>query len=238
MKELLIGGLVLAAVSPSAADEIWEPDWIMIRDKDGVTVSRRQGAPGELPTVRATTSLEAGLLEVLAVLRDDDRRVEWLARCVDARLLERKSRWHSINYSRMSAWPFRDRDVVVETQASIGPGGDTAMVRMQSIKSALARPVEGVVRMPALIGHYRLEAEGPTRTRVEYQLAIDLGGRVSGRIARLAHENLPLETIRNLRDHVPAVRASYSELIAGWAAELPGFIGGSPQEDDFSKQSD
>jgi hypothetical protein len=47
-----------------------------------------------------------------------------------------------------------------------------------------------------------------------------------------------LETIQNLRDHIPTARASYAELVAGWAAELPTLDAGSTQVDDFSKQSD
>ena len=238
MRSLLIVVGALAIGGAGTADEIPDPEWIVVRETDSILVSRRGDAPGELPVVRAAGLVDAGLLEVLAVLRDDDRRSEWLARCVEARLLERADRWHSINYSRMSAWPFRDRDVIVETHVSIGAGGDSAMVRMQSIESPLAQPVDGVVRMPEMIAHYRLRAEGEARTRIEYQLAIDLGGRVPRRIARLAHENLPLETIQNLRDHIPTARASYAELVAGWAAELPTLDAGSTQVDDFSKQSD
>lgn len=235
---LVCVGVALAISGPGAADPGAEPGWTVLRQEDGVVVSRRNGTAGELPVVRATTTLEAGLLETLAVLRDDERRPEWMARCVEARLLERQDRWRSINYSRMSAWPFQDRDVVVATRASIGSGGDTALVQMQSIDSDLARPVDGVVRMPELIGHYRLEAEGEARTRLEYQLATDFGGRLPRRIARRSLEKSAFDTVRNLRDHVPGVRASYAELVAGWAAELPGSIDGTAREDDFSRQSD
>jgi hypothetical protein len=238
LKSLLTFAVALALGGAGAADEIPEPEWVLVRETDGLTVSRRDGGPGELPAIRATASVDASILEILAVLRDDDRRSEWLARCVDARLLERSDRWHSINYSRMSAWPFQDRDVVVETHSSIGTRGETAMVRMQSIESPLAEPVDGVVRMPRMVGHYRLQAEGNGRTLVEYQMAIDLGGRVSRRIARLANEDLPLETLRNLRAHLPAVRESYAELVAGWAAEMPASSARPRQLDDISKQSD
>ena len=50
-------------------------------------------------------------------------------------------------------------------------------------------------------------------TRVEYQIDVDLGGRVPGFIARYVSEEMPLNTVRGLRAQVAKTRGQYDAFI-------------------------
>jgi hypothetical protein len=76
--------------------------------------------------------------------------------------------------------------------------------------------VAGVVRMPLLEGHYDLVAETPTRTRVEYRMRLELGGRLPGWIERAASEDMPFETLTGLRRQVEKTRDLYGDFVAGF----------------------
>ena len=177
--------------------------------------------------MRATASIDASVLEILAVLQDSPRRIEWMARCVESVEIQRIDLFNGLYYSRMAAWPFDDRDVVVAIETSVGNDASSATVRMVSVESELMGPVEGVVRMPAFAGHYRLtqlDTAGSPSTLVEYELAIEFGGGLSGRIAQLAREDIPFETLLNLRTHVPDTRDEYAKLVARWRKDLPSLL--------------
>ncbi|MBW2716312.1 MAG: hypothetical protein JRD03_09555, partial [Deltaproteobacteria bacterium] len=84
--------------------------------------------------------------------------------------------------------------------------GSDVRIYMHDTTSELMPPVDGVVRVPLIESFYHLVAEGPRQTRVTYQVVADLGGRLPGFIARRATEDIPLDTMRNLRDFVRKIR--------------------------------
>jgi hypothetical protein len=203
------------------ADSVPNPPaqgWAEVQRRNDVVVSERQ--IDGTTQVRASTRINATPLEILAVLEDDPRRLEWMARCAETRLIERRDRWNSINYTRMSVWPFQDRDVVVETRVELAPDGQGARVRMHDIETPLQGEIRGVVRMPSLVGEFVLDAN-ETGTDIAYVLIMDFGGKVPERIERFARQFIPLETLERLREHVPAERDAYAERVAAWKRELP-----------------
>lgn len=210
---LAAAGLALL-VAPASAAEGWE----RVREQDGVLSFRGTGEGG-LPAFRAETSIDANVLQVLAVLQDDTRRPEWMARCVDAFLIEQLGRWEFVSYNRLaSVWPLSDRDVVVESTVTLDADGQRAVVAMRSIDSDVA--FEGVRRIRSLAGQYRLAAEGQRRTGVQYELVLDVGSRLPTSILSPILEAIPFDTLRNLRSHVLRTRGDYAALVAEWSAEL------------------
>ncbi len=198
--------LFVAAPSVAEPEERWEP----FRQKDGIRVSRLVDPAGP-PVSRAETEIEAGLFEVLAVLRDAPRRVEWLSRCVESRNLTEPEGGVALSYTRTrGVWPVADRDSVVRSRVRIAPEGDAAVVELESVESPLAPEVEGVVRLPHLRAAYRLREVAPGRVRVDYRNSVDLGGRVPGFVQRFVREDMPFETVRGLRAQVERTRSEYA----------------------------
>ncbi len=215
---LLLLGLLLP--SPFLADSA-EGGWAIERDEQGVRLERRsEEGPG--PRFRATAEFDAGIFEVMAVLADDERRTEWMPRCIESKALEvtPKSR---VLYTRTEGdWPVSDRDAVVRSQVRITPAGDRAEITLEAIEWPAVPPIDGAVRMPELSGGYVLTALGEDRTQVLYQVSVDLGGSVPGFVLEFVREQMPFDNLIALREQVMSTRGTYAAEIATMQADLPG----------------
>jgi hypothetical protein len=190
-----------------------------VLERDGVIVDERPAGEANPLESRATTHINATVLEILAFLQDDAKRIEWMARCIEARSLAVHSRWNRLSYDRLTVWPLSDRDVVVETLVTLDPTATSADVRMRNTDSELQPLVPGVVRMPSMHGDIRLERVGEG-TQVAFTLSMELGGRVPKSISDYARRMIPRESLANLREMVPASRGRYAELVRSWRSEL------------------
>ena len=199
------------ASAKAASDE--EEGWRTVREVDGVEVARREGG---VPDFRGTTVLDASLPQVLAVLRDVPRHVEWRSRCVESRVLAIQSDRVALLYSRTAgAWPISDRDVVFRSETQVD-GPDAVRIETHNVDSPLAPDPDGAVRIE-LEGGFALQALDQHRTRVEYRMRVDLGGAVPGWIARFAAEDMPLATLTGLRRQVAKTGGVYDAFVRAWS---------------------
>jgi hypothetical protein len=199
----LLGWLLIPTASVPAEDASWVP----VLDEDGVEVSRLAEARSGLNTFRAVMVMDAAISEILAALSDYENRTEWMSRCAESRVLERRANGVVVIYQRnRGVWPVSDRDAVVAESRRASADGSDVRIYMHDTTSELMPPVDGVVRVPQIESFYHLVAEGPRQTRVTYQVFADLGGRIPGFIARRASEDIPLDTMRNLRGFLRETR--------------------------------
>lgn len=202
--------LVAAFTPPSLASD----DWRHLTTKDGIEVSEREVPGRAFPIFRGVGTVEANLYDVFAVLSDVDRYTEWMHKCVDAREVRRESEMVRYSYNRTGApWPVSDRDVVLRSETVVIDPGRKVHVGFGSVEEESVGPVKGVVRMRRLEGHYKLEALGPERTRVEYQVDADPAGRLPAWLVKRTTRDLPLHTLIKLRRQVTKTRGQYGELI-------------------------
>jgi hypothetical protein len=186
--------LLCALAAVAAAQD----GWSLLRDDDGVRVFERDAPGRSLPELRGETAIDAPLAAVLAVVADVPGQTRWMHDCVESRVVKSESASTRLVYNRTGApWPVSDRDVVLETVIDpVEP--EKARVRFHSVASEAAPPLDGVVRMPRLVGEFALEALAPARTRVIYQLDIDPGGSLPTWLARSTARDLPFQTLRGL----------------------------------------
>lgn len=207
----------LAAVALSTGAARAESAWQPVVAKDGVRVEQRLAPDRILPELRATVEIDAGLFEVLAVIRDVPRQTEWMANCVESRRLREEGAAISILYNRTDApWPVHDRDVVLRAETVLLEPEARAQVRFANVADPAAPPIDGFVRMPRLVGDYDLAALGPERTRVTYRLDIDPGGALPAWAVTRTTRDTPLYTLLGLRRQVGATRGAYADSISTW----------------------
>ena len=211
---LALGALFFSTPSLAAG-------WEQILVDDGIRVSTRQIEGRELPAFKGVGVVNAPMVDVLAVLTDTPRRVEWVHKCSDSRLLEEVTEKNRVIYSRTKApWPVSDRDVVVRTRSSVNWEKKEIMIRFKEDRSYPFSKLEGVVRIPRIEGFYRLQALGENKTRVTYQIDAEPGGSLPAWLAELTSRKIPYETIMGLRSQVKKTQASgvYRAKIAEWEA--------------------
>jgi hypothetical protein len=208
--------LVTLALSLAASQaQAWEE----ISRKDGVIVSQKDVPDRGLPVFRGEAVIDAPIHRLLAILSDFDRHCEWMYGCKEARLLKAHSRTHLLSYNRTDApWPVSDRDVVLECKVHIKPEAHTVLVNFHGVRSPLQPEVEDVVRIPTLRGYYRMTALGAARTRVRYEVDADPGGDLPDWVARMVSEDMPYNTLTNLRKRAAnaSLDQTYDDFYQHW----------------------
>ena len=176
-------------------------EWELLAEEEGIKVERRDRPESPMPVFRGTGYVDVAWHEVLAFLNDVESNDQWMYGCTDSRILERGEIGEFILYHRTGApWPLWDRDVVIRTKLLRHEGGDFE-VQLQSIEDKRMPEIDGIVRMPRLVGSYRL-SPGDQRTRIAFEIDVEPGGSVPIWLVKMVSLNLPLQTLRNLRERV------------------------------------
>jgi len=191
-----------------------EPGWQTLAQEDGITVSSRPSEHSPLPVFRGVGLVNAPLPTVLAVVADAARHQEWVFSCSDSGMVQRRGPASGIVYNRTATpWPVPDRDVVLDIEVDVGAGEREVRVRFSATEHPDRPPVDGVVRMTYLVGHYHLWAEGEGRTRVEYQVDSDPGGSLPTWLATRGTREMPLQTLLGLRAQLERTQGQYTEQV-------------------------
>jgi hypothetical protein len=194
--------LLFALLLPAAAQA--EDGWEEISDEEGIKVWKKELEGSDFVMFRGRGPIEAGILDVAAVIRDADRETEWMADCVDARTLKFLSATDAIVYHRTGSPAFfvDDRDTVLVTRTKVIPEQKTILVTFDRTEDTHFAPVDGVVRMPQLKGHWRIRQIDIDTTEVEYQVQADPGGLLPAWLVNLVSKKLPFQTLMGLRSQV------------------------------------
>ncbi|MCH9683682.1 MAG: hypothetical protein K0V04_19770 [Deltaproteobacteria bacterium] len=209
--------------APAASETSTEAAWEPVADEDGVAVSSRPSDSSPLPVFRGVGVVEAPLLVVLAVITDADRHDEWIFSCSDSALVAQTSETTGVVYNRTATpWPVPDRDVVLDSEVKVLDAEREVRVDFTATVHPQRPAEDGVVRMTYLVGHYHLWADGPQRTRVEYQVDSDPGGRLPTWLATRGTREMPLETLKGLREQLVRTQGRYDERVAEFRQTLLG----------------
>jgi hypothetical protein len=201
----LVLSCLLAAIATAAA--AGQGAWQHIDDEDGVHVWKLEMPGQDMPGFRGQTLIKGSIADVMKQLFDWKRHTEWMYRCTESTLLNQLTDDRAILYNRTDApWPISDRDVVLETHISELPDKSAATVTFKNAHSELKPVPERVVRMPRLIGFYKLWQIEPARVKVMYQVEADIGGSVPNWVANRYARDLPRITLLKLRERVEATR--------------------------------
>jgi len=214
-----IGALALSAALLAAGAVRADGGWQPLLTQDGVSV-RERAAPGRtLPELRAEVAIDAGIFEVLAVIADVPRQTAWMHDCAESRIVRELGADAVVLYNRTRApWPVADRDVVLRSETELLEPGRRIRVRFANVADLAAKPIDGVVRMPRLVGAYTLLALAPARTHVTYQLDIDPGGSLPTWVANRTARETPLQTLLGLRRQVSATQGRYGAFVERWSS--------------------
>ena len=198
-------------------------DWEVVVDEGGILVERRERASSPMPVFRGTSQVDVRWDHVLAFLNDVESNHEWMYGCMESRILRRGGLGEFLVYHRTAApWPLWDRDVLIQTRL-VNHRDGSFEVRLTSVTDALHPPLKDVVRMPRLIGSYKLWPQGE-RTAIAFEIDVEPGGTVPIWLVKLVSRNLPLRTLQNLRKRVVdlAAQGRYRQSASRFYARFEG----------------
>jgi hypothetical protein len=174
--------------------------WERVSEEHGIVVERRSVAGTNLKEFRGRAVVDAPLISLLAVFSDVEGAAEWMDKCEASRVVHDGGDLDKVVYNRTGApWPVSDRDAVVGNQVFFDERQKRVRIEFRAVRHPDSPPIEGVVRMPFLRGHWYLwpQADGKT-TRVEYQVHADPGGALPNFLVNYASKELPSKTIAGL----------------------------------------
>jgi hypothetical protein len=154
--------------------------------------------------------VDASVWEILAILEDADRHHEWMHDCNGSRVVTRLDPTRQVIYNRTDVpWPIADRDIVLRSSFQATNEAKEIWAKFEQTRHTDAPEIDGVVRMPTLVGHYHLVAIDETHALVEYRVNADPGGSLPDWLVEQSTKDLPLHTLLNLRERVKSMRGEY-----------------------------
>ena len=223
------GAWLLVACTTAIAGPAAAQAWQRVSDDEGIRVEIRD-VPGQtLPTFRSIAMVQANIYDIAAVIDDVDRACQWTARCLGARTLQRYSDTLKLFYTRTdSPWPVQDRDAVLRGRATGIAEGQDILIVFEVARSPLMPEVKDVVRMPRLVGHYRLTRQADAATRVEFQVFADPGGWIPDWLSAQVSRSVPFDTLVGLRKQVVRMRGKYPEFMEKHVPKPPPPVAAPP----------
>lgn len=185
-------------------------DWTLIKEQDGIRAYKRDIPGSDIVAFKGEGLVEATPLKVASVLMDISRKLEWVDRILEARLVKQLGPLERVEYNRSHVpWPLSDRDFVFHALAKVEPDG-AVVFELKSVEDAAEPPHKGLVRGRLVNSGYRLEpVEGGARTRITVEIQADPRGSVPKWIANLVQKKWPIKTILGIRSQ--SARADHTE---------------------------
>ncbi|HEX5661502.1 MAG TPA: START domain-containing protein [Polyangiales bacterium] len=197
-----LAALCLFALSASAIAAT-DNQWKFIDEDDGIHTWMLEIPGQDLPGFRGQTVINASAKGVLDRMLNWREHTKWMYRCAESTLLEMIDGESAYLYNRTSApWPVWDRDVVVKSLVEHTPSYSEVKVSFANVDYAKKPPKDDVVRMPKLVGFYKMWQLEPNKTKVLYQVEADIGGSIPKWLAKRAARDLPYTTLLKLRERV------------------------------------
>ena len=192
---------LVTSARPSTA--LSAPAWEQIHEEEGVTVYKRDSSLGDLPDFKATSIIKASVFDVIAVIRDVDRREEWVFRCEDSRVVKSYDHFEVLLYHRTdSPWPADDRDAAIKTNLFELEPDREYLAYFKGVKNKLIPVRDDAIRLPIVEGYYRLKYLKPNETQVTYFVHLDPGGYLPRWLVRMTTYEFPTDTLIGLRKQV------------------------------------
>ena len=151
--------------------------------------------------------INGSILQILAVLSDTDRHPEWVANCIETRILEQKSDKDYIYYSSSAApWPVTDREFISRARVLVNDKAKSITIAGRELQDHAKAPSDtGRVRMPFIrVTWYMksLKKYKGKKTWLSFRVHADPGGLIPSWVVNLVSKKIPYESIRNLRRQI------------------------------------
>ena len=194
--------LVFGSLCASSMDTTW----VHKKHNEGIEVYTRKMPGSSVYQLKIKTLVPASLKTVVAVLDDVESYHEWVYKCEDPRILEKKSDYQYV-YCVHSDFPFpvSDRDVVIEYILDQDPKTKVVTTVSKAVPDYTPRK-KGVVRISKFNSQYTIKPISASETAVEYWLDTSPGGAIPSWLVNLGIAKGPSETMKGLIQQVKKER--------------------------------
>jgi hypothetical protein len=189
--------------------------WHLESEYDGIQIFSARVLGTKIVPFKAVAEVPASIEEISAVLEDESRRSEWVARLGESVLLERLSDYEQTNYVRMRLpWPLTDRTALVRVSIDVAEGGHVVTIAGRSTRCCVHPALPELVRAEVFESTFQM-ARLRFGTRVTALVFVDPGGNLPAWVVNLFTGYEARRTLTGLRRQVdrrlysPAAIAEY-----------------------------
>ena len=199
MKKIIIASLLVVS-----AAALWaQGEWSLVRNSDGIRVFTKPSENSSLDQFMGKTVVDAKLEIVVELIRDVDAQPQWMADCIEARVVKKYTEEDILVYNVTRApWPVSNRDVVVRSRGGIDVKSGKVSIIFNAVKDSPVPPRSGIVRMTDLLGQWHLKKVGDNQTEVTYIMRANPAGNIPASIANMTSKNIPFRTLTNMKQMV------------------------------------
>ena len=192
--------------------------WERIYTKQGITIMRAERADSDLPLLKGQGTLNINLYDLMAVVEDAPRHVQWVPRMEVSEIFERPDSFHLKCYVQFNfPWPASDRDSVLQIEViRVWAPQHEVWISFQRAEDPRYPVRSGVVRVPRSRGYTRLRWISPKRTEVMYVIDSDPGGHLPRWLVRWLSQDLPFKVIKALERQVSGTQGRYNAFLKRW----------------------
>lgn len=215
---VLLTALAISQVSIGAINA----EWKQLNTRKNVEVFRGDVPASPVVAFKGTGIVNANIVKVLSVIRDDKMKPQWISDLRETYVLEDKSVTEKIEYNRTKTpWPLSDRDFVYHAIVSVDLKKGEVEVSLKSTTHPKAPVKKDVVRGELYGSRYFLRSiDGGKKTYLEVEILADPKGRIPKWIVNIFQKVWPSNTLDNIRQI--AENPSYKVLpdVAAYAVKL------------------
>ena len=178
--------------------------WELKKDKDGIKVYTGSVGNAHTKAVRVLCTVNASLSQLTAFLLDAKAHIQWVYNTTVSYPVKQVAPGHIIYYSEVGlAWPFTNRDVVIDMNIWQPAGSKTMYITANSI-AGIVPAKEGIIRVTTSKSSWTVTPTGNNQLSIDYTAQADPGGSIPDWIINSFCAKGPYETFRKLKEKVNA----------------------------------
>jgi len=209
---IILALLPLLFVSASSAAGDDSAEWELLFEKEGIRSYRRTPEDSKLHEFRGEGEIPVNAYLVLAVVRQTDRAVEWVADMIEGYSLGYRRPDVELVYTHFDlAWPTRDRDYLYEESLHYDADQKTFTVSMVSTTDPKMPPREEAIRAELFWSEYSVTWIDETKCWATVRIHTDPKGSLPIALVNLVTKKWPWTTLSNL--------SRQSQMATGYEAE-------------------
>jgi hypothetical protein len=204
--------IMLVVVSAFFVDHAHAQDWVLKKNKGGVKVYVRDQAGTNIKELKFSTTIEASLTTIAAVLTDVKGYDEWSYGASNSRVVKRISDTEVHYYTEVDfPWPFDNRDVILHSKF----WQDKKTLALHSYSSSshwMEKESDGIIRIKKCEISWVFTPIGNGKVQVDYFLNSDPAGNIPAWMINLAADQGPLNTMALFKEMLKKEKYRNSKL--------------------------
>ncbi|MDH5721514.1 MAG: START domain-containing protein [Spirochaetia bacterium] len=205
---------VLVCFILTVTSALYSADWSKEKEKDGITVFMRDVAGSNYREFRAQMTVNSSLSALVAVLDDTESYCNWIYKCLNASLLNKKQTSETdiryihtiLDFSMLSS----KRDTITRSVLTQNKETKTIDISLLGVPSFL--PVsDDIVRIKKLTGFWKIEPKDSDIVEVTYQLHLEPGGNMTSWLVNSTLEDIGFETLKKMREMIKSSKYKSSK---------------------------